>query len=328
MSPVETFEVEPDEADLRLDRWFKRRFPGLNHGHIEKLLRTGQVRLDGGRAKANTRLAPGQRIRVPPLALKALKAPRAPVPVKEADLVEIRSRVIYRDDFLIAIDKPPGLAVQGGTKVSRHLDALLDGLRFGGAERPRLVHRLDKDTSGVLLLARNRRAAAAIAAAFRRKEIKKVYWALVAGVPKPRSGRIDLSLAKRAAPLGERMAGDERQGRSAVTRYRVIDAAGRRCAWLALFPETGRTHQLRAHCAALGVPIVGDAKYGGARAFLKGLGLSRKLHLHARAIEWPHPSDGRRLRLSTPLPDHMAESWALLGFDPAEGGDPFRNSKL
>jgi len=326
---VEIREVAPDEAEMRLDRWFRRHYPGLGHGRLEKLLRTGQIRVDGGRAKAGLRLAPGQRVRVPPLGVSAplssIARKQPPPPPSPEEAEALRARVLHRDADVIAIDKPAGLAVQGGTGTRRHLDAMLDALRFEAAERPRLVHRLDRDTSGVLLLARNARAAARLGAAFRSRRLRKLYWALVVGLPPADAGEIALALAKRKDAGGERaQAGEE--GKAAFTRYAVIETAGRRAAWLALQPGTGRTHQIRVHCAALGTPIQGDGKYGGAAAFLKGEGIARRLHLHARAIEIPAEAGGP-LRIVAPLPAHMRETWAFLGFDfdPADplAGDPF-----
>ncbi|MDJ0944335.1 MAG: RluA family pseudouridine synthase [Kiloniellales bacterium] len=322
MSAVRTLSVADDEADLRLDRWFRRHFPGLAHGRLEKLLRTGQIRVDGRRAKAGLRLAPGQAIRIPPAVEMPPASPRSVAPeVSRRDRAALEAAVLHRDDWVIVLDKPAGLAVQGGTGQSRHLDAMLEALRFEAAEPPRLVHRLDKDTSGVLLLGRSREAAGRLAEAFRSREARKLYWAAVVGVPEPPEGRIDLALAKGGGAGREKMREDAAEGRRAVTRYRVVDAAGRTAAWLALMPLTGRTHQLRAHCAALGTPILGDGKYGGRKAFAAGGDLPKRLHLHARAISLPHPSGRGRLEVAAPLPPHMAETWALLGFDEtAEGG--------
>lgn len=322
MSGVKLIAVATDETDLRLDRWFRRRYPDLGYGRLAKWLRTGQVRVDGKRAKPGTRLAPGQVVRVPPLAddMAGSAPPAPPVAVSEADVAALHAAVLYRDGDLIALNKPAGLAVQGGSKTRRHLDRMLDALSFGG-ERPRLVHRLDKDTSGVLLLARNRPAAARLTRAFAGRKAVKIYWALVAGVPKPRRGRLDLPLVKGPSRTGERVRADVSSGRAAVTDYAVIDTAGRRAAWLALRPETGRTHQLRVHCATMGTPIVGDGKYGGKRAFIAGI--SGKLHLHARAIALPHPASGEILRVEAPLVGHMAESWAFLGLDPDSAREPF-----
>ncbi len=324
---VQNLAVAGDEAGLRLDRWFRRRFPELGHGRLEKLLRTGQVRVDGRRAKSGLRLGPGQTIRVPPLGVGEGRATRGKPPprIDPHEAAELRERVLYKDDWLIALDKPAGLAVQGGSGLSRHLDALSEALRFGAAEKPRLVHRLDKDTSGVLLLARTVAAARHLTAAFRGQGARKTYWAAVVGVPKRQKGRIDLPLAKRrAGALGDEKAAVEKvaaaeAGQPALTLYRVIQASGKRAAWLVLRPLTGRTHQLRAHCAAIGHPILGDGKYGGQAAFLPSCDLPRRLHLHARELAIPHPADGTTLRVSAPLPPHMMETWAGLGFDPSRG---------
>jgi 23S rRNA pseudouridine955/2504/2580 synthase len=319
MAGVETIAVAPDEAGLRLDRWFRRRYPQVTHGRLEKWLRSGQIRLDGRRVKAGIRLEAGQTIRVPPLGEEtppALRRRPSPV-VADAEARALEARVLHRDDHVLVIDKPPGLAVQGGTGTHRHLDAMLDALRFGG-DRPRLVHRLDKDTSGVLVLARTAAAAAALARAFRSREARKLYWAVVVGEPRPPVGRISLPLAKRPGRHGERMEPDAEAGLRAVTEYRTVERAGRRAAWLALEPLTGRTHQLRVHCAALGTPILGDGKYGGAAAVLEGKQISRKLHLHARGIEIPHPAGGV-LAVTAPLPEHMRATWLFLGFSEEQG---------
>lgn len=322
MSGVQTLTVAPEDAEIRLDRWFKRHFPELGHGRLEKLLRTGQIRLDGRRAEAGDRIAAGQSVRVPPLPQNAPR-PMPPKPVPQPDDAEfVQRRVLYRDGDLIVIDKPAGLAVQGGTGTTRHLDALLDALRFGAAERPRLVHRLDKDTSGVLILARSAAAAARLGAAFRGKSVRKIYWAAVVGAPKPRQGRIDQSLSKLPGPRGERMAPDDENGERAITHYRTVAHAGERFAWLALEPVTGRTHQLRVHCLSLGTPILGDGKYGGAAAHPAGLPQPRKLHLHARAIALPRLRGGM-LTVTAPLPAHMRETWTFLGFAEADEPDPF-----
>jgi 23S rRNA pseudouridine955/2504/2580 synthase len=321
---VATLTVAADEAQLRLDRWFKRHFPALGHGRLEKLLRTGQIRLDGRRAEAGTRVAPGQLIRVPPLGDQAPPPRPAAAPPSEADAAMLRKAVLHIDADVLAINKPAGLAVQGGTGTERHLDALLDALRFDAKERPRLVHRLDKDTSGVLVLARSAAAAAALAESFRGKAARKVYWALVVGVPAPRSGRIDRPLAKLPGRAGERVVADE-EGKQAVTLYRTLAHAGGRIAWLALEPLTGRTHQLRAHCAALGTPILGDGKYGGAAAHPGGIPNARRLHLHARALALPHPKGGM-LRIVAPLPPHLAETWRFFGFGEDEATDPWEEA--
>ena len=319
---VRNLTISADEADLRLDRWFRRHFPGIRQGRLEKLLRTGQIRVDGKRAKSGLRLAAGQIVRIPPGVEAEEPSHDGRPPVREADARFVQSLVIHRDADVIAINKPPGLAVQGGTGTTRHLDAMLDALRFDADERPRLVHRLDRDTSGVMLLARNARAAAKLGEAFRHKSARKIYWAMVVGVPKPAQGKIDMALAKEAGPAGERMAADE-EGKRAITLYATIERVGNRAAWLAMMPLTGRTHQLRVHCAeALGTPILGDLKYGGEAAKLPGEGIAQQLHLHARTLVLPHPAGGM-LELSAPLPAHMRATWAFFGFDPDAETDPF-----
>jgi 23S rRNA pseudouridine955/2504/2580 synthase len=329
MTGVEIRVVAAGEADMRLDRWFRVHFPDLGHGRLQKLLRTGQVRVDGRRAKANARLSEGAEVRIPPLGEAPARPPGSGgrtggKPVSDADIAFIRSLVLYRDDDVIALDKPPGLAVQGGTGTHRHIDGMLDGLRFDAEEAPRLVHRLDRDTSGVLLLGRSRAAAAALGKAFRGREARKIYWAIVVGVPEPRQGRIDLPIAKLPGRAGEKMVVDHDEGQRATTDFRVLESAGRRLSWLALWPRTGRTHQLRVHCvAALGCPILGDGKYGGQDAFIAGQGLSRKLHLHARSLTIPHPATGKPLVVQAPLPAHMRDTWNFFGFDPEMRADPF-----
>jgi 23S rRNA pseudouridine955/2504/2580 synthase len=317
--PVETVTIADAEAAQRLDRWFKRHYPALGHARLERLLRTGQIRVDGKRACAGDRLDPGQRIRLPPLI--ELPPPAPALAVAPADAARLQRQILHQDAAVIVLNKPPGLAVQGGTGAERHLDGLLDALRFGSDERPRLVHRLDRDTSGVLVIARTAAAAAFLTRAFRDRATRKIYWALVAGRPKPEQGRVDLALAKRAGAGGERVRPDPEEGKRAVSHYRVVESAGERASWLALRPVTGRTHQLRAHCAAIGTPILGDFKYGGAQALLAGLPTTRRLHLHARALALPHPAGGT-LRIAAPLPPHMRESWEFFGFA-GDVADPF-----
>ncbi len=317
MTGVRRVTVNPGDADMRLDRWFRREFPHVGHGRLSKLLRTGQIRLDGKRCRAGDRLGAGQTLRVPPLADAAAddRTPRAGWTPDEQALESIAERVIHRDRAVLAIDKPAGLAVQGGTSTDRHLDAMLDGLRFDAGERPRLVHRLDRDTGGVLLLARTARSARALQGSFKGREAEKVYWALAAGAPAPREGRILLPLLKKGRAGGERVQVDREEGRRAETHMRVRDSAGRAVSWLELRPVTGRTHQLRAHCAAIGHPILGDGKYGGRQAFLDREAIARRLHLHARSIRLPHP-DGGLLEVRAELPTDLRESWEFFGFTP------------
>jgi 23S rRNA pseudouridine955/2504/2580 synthase len=318
MSGVELRAVAADEAEIRLDRWFRRHFPELGHGRLQKLLRSGQIRVDGRRAAANARLLAGQSIRIPPLGEPDGKpAPaRAEPAVSPKDADWLRSLILHEDTALLVLNKPAGLAVQGGTRTTRHLDGMLGALAAGG-ERPRLVHRLDRDTSGLLVVARTAAAAAALTAAFRRHRVDKLYWALVVGRPPAADGLIDRPLAKQpgarqAGGWGERV-GDAADGQPARTRYRTVGRAGKVASWLALQPLTGRTHQLRVHCALLGTPILGDRKYGGPAACPPGAPAG--LMLHAREIRLPHP-DGGSLALTAPLDPVVRAGFAWLGFEP------------
>ena len=342
---VQTLPIPADDAGQRLDRWLRRRFPQLTQGAIEKLCRTGQIRLDGGRVRANDRLEGGEEIRIPPL-------PDAPPPPPRRDFVTdddtrmIREAVLFRDQHIIALNKPPGLPSQGGSgQGNRHVDGLAEALMYEYKEKPKLVHRLDKDTSGVLLLARTDRVARRLSEAFRARTTRKIYWAAVAGVPNPRMGTIRFGLVK--APghgrggEGEKMRAvhprdiEKTEGaKRATTDYAVLDALGTRLSWCALVPITGRTHQLRAHMTEIGHPIIGDGKYGGSGqenpgdgwgAGLGG-GLSRKLHLHARSIHLTHPITGAALNITAPLPEHMARTWREFGWHPGDvPADPFED---
>jgi 23S rRNA pseudouridine955/2504/2580 synthase len=316
---VRHLDVGADDEAVRLDRWLRRILPDVPYGQLAKWLRTGQIRVDGKRAKPGQRLSEGQTVRLPPINLPDAPPPRVAA-VAPADAADLQARILYRDDAIIALNKPSGLAVQGGSKTPRHLDGMLEALRFDAAEKPRLVHRLDKDTSGVLLLARNAATARQLTTQFRDHDVVKTYWALVVGVPSPSEGQIDLPLAKTPGRGGEKMRPAKEDGLSAITRYAIVDQAGQRAAWLTMNPLTGRTHQLRVHCTVLGTPIVGDGKYGGKEAFIAGL--SNKLHLHARSVTFPHPITGARMDIVAPLSDHCAESWATLGFTVEKGGSP------
>jgi 23S rRNA pseudouridine955/2504/2580 synthase len=314
MSGVETRTVGAEEGEVRLDRWFRRHFPEIGHGRLQRLLRTGQVRVDGRRAQADARLNPGQTIRIPPL--PADQPSPAPVraaagTIDPADAAWLRSRILFEDQALLVLDKPAGLAVQGGTRTRKHVDGMLQACAAGG-ERPRLVHRLDRDTSGLLLVAKTAAAAAKLAEAFRRQRVDKLYWALVVGRPPEARGWIDQPLAKQPGRGGERVAASE-AGAPARTFYRVVARAGKVASWLALKPLTGRTHQLRAHAALLGAPIIGDGKYGGAAAHPDGA--PKGLMLHAREIRLPHP-DGGMLELTAPLSDPVLTGFRWLGFEP------------
>lgn len=344
MSAVQTLTVATGEGDQRLDRWFRRHFPQISQGRIEKMCRKGEIRVDGGRVKPATRLEEGQTVRIPPLPDADAPAAKPQVPrLSDDDAKMIQSAVLFRDDYIIALNKPPGLPSQGGSKQTRHVDGLAEALKFGFEEKPRLVHRLDKDTSGVLLMARTRAMAKALTDAFRARDTSKIYWAIVAGVPSPRRGTVKWGLVKAPGHGGQGEAEkmlcvhpnevDKVEGaKRAVTDYAVIQALGSRAAWVALVPVTGRTHQLRAHMAEMGHPIVGDGKYGGSGQENLGDGwgamlggdISRKLHLHARSISFTHPVTGKRITVTAPLPEHMARTWQTLGFDERDAPtDPF-----
>ena len=343
MSRVQLMRVGADEAEQRLDRWFRRHFPQVGQGRVEKLCRKGDIRVDGGRVKASTRVVPGQKIRVPPL-------PDEPAPkhilkssISDEDAAMIQGAVLFRDDHLIVLNKAPGLASQGGSGQTRHVDGLAEALKFGLAEKPRLVHRLDKDTSGILVLARNQRMASALTAAFRHRETHKIYWAAVGGVPQPKMGTIKYGLIKAGSGrgAGEKMRcvrPDEVQqtegAKRATTEYAVLNSLGRRAAWVAMAPITGRTHQLRAHMAEIGHPIIGDGKYGGSGQENLGDGWgaqlggdhSRKMHLHARSLRFEHPEGRAIMHFTAPLPDHMTRTWAAVEWQIGDApDDPFED---
>lgn len=308
------------EADdgIRLDRWFKRHLPGLPHALLEKQLRKGDIRLSGKKAKSSDRIAAGQELAYPEFTVAQAQArKRERAPLNAEDTAYIQTLVLYKDPDIIAINKPFGLPVQGGSKISRSVDDLLGGLQFDQSERPKLVHRLDRDTSGVLVLARSAKAAAKLARAFSGKDIEKTYWALVGGAPFESTGLIDYKLVK--ANLGEesyeRVTVDDEDGKYARTEYRVIEALARRFAFMELKPQTGRTHQLRVHMQAIGCPIVGDRKYGGSIEPGSALDVQNKLHLHARRLVIPAFVLGRKIDVMAPLPDHMQKSFRSLGIE-------------
>ena len=316
---VQTLYVAEDEHDIRLDRWFKRRWPHLTHIQVEKMARSGQIRVDGSRVKPQDRLTAGAAVRVPPIPDDTSRQAGDAHTLTEKDIAFAKSLVLYEDDMVIALNKPHGLAVQGGTKTSRHVDRLLSA--WGeGLERPRLVHRLDRDTSGVLLLGKGPEAAKRLAGAFARRQAKKTYWAIVIGNPKPTHGQIDMALKKTGINDFEMMRPAEPKdpkGEPAETAFATISRAAHRAAWMALRPFTGRTHQLRAHTAHIGHPIIGDPKYFNIQNWELPGGIQNKLHLLARRIVLPHPRGKGTIDVSAPLPPHMRQSWNLLGFDDA-----------
>ncbi len=318
---VQQFSVDQDDDGIRLDRWFKRHIPQVSFAMVSRWSRTGQLRVDGKRADPGLRITPGQIIRVPPIEQNDSRPiPKSRMPLSDAQISKALDMVIYRDKSAIIINKPPGLATQGGTKMTQHVDGLLDALCYENDHRPKLVHRLDKDTSGALLLARTANSASHFAKHFAGRSARKIYWAIVMGVPDIDDGIIDLPLGKQPSSGGEKMQVDEENGQSAKSRYRIIERIGNRAAWVELTPYSGRTHQLRVHMAAIGHPIVGDGKYGGKECFLTGE-ISRKMHLHARRIRIANPSGGK-LDVRADLPEHFAATMEALGLVAAEGDLP------
>jgi 23S rRNA pseudouridine955/2504/2580 synthase len=339
MTGVTTRTVASDEDGMRLDRWFKSHYPELAFGHLQKIVRSGQVRVDGKRARGDTRVAAGQQVRVPPLGAKAPDdaAGRKAEPGEAGfsrggerrggDAEFLRSLLLYEDPDVFVFNKPFGLAVQGGSGLTRHIDGMLPALASPRGDIPRLVHRLDRDTTGVLVVARTRKAAADLGAAFRARTTKKVYWALCAGVPRVKQGRVSSFLAKEEDEKGDQKMKVVRQGREAshaLTYYAVVDQSAQKLSWLSLRPVTGRTHQLRVHAAEIGNPIVGDPKYFNVENWELPGGIQNRLHLHARRIVMPLPS-GKILDVSAPLPQHMQQSWNLLGMD-AKQYDPIEEA--
>ena len=323
MAGVSRRNVHNNEDGWRVDKWFKIHFPGLTYSRFSKILRKGDVRVDGKRTKANFRLAAGMEIRLPPLG-KDETSESNPVNrdiiIKPADITFMREMVIYQDDSVIVLNKLPGLAVQGGTKTLRHIDGLLNCLRGDHDEKPKLVHRLDKDTSGILVIARTSAAARSLTASFRARTTQKIYWALVMGKPNQQDGTVRAPLDKESHRGGEKMMVSDK-GKHAETDFAVMDSASDTVTWMAFKPITGRTHQIRVHATLLETPIVGDGKYGAKAAFLDGT-ISKKLHLHARTLEIEHP-DGGILSVKADLPRHMKDSWDMFGFDYNDNSNPF-----
>lgn len=305
--------VTPSENDVRLDRWFKRHFPSVSHGTIEKLLRKKNIRVNKLKATSNQRLKAGDEIRIPPFEVETTAPVKTQKKLSQKDIQFIQSLVLYKDADVIVINKPAGLAVQGGTKTTRHVDGLLDGLMFDYTERPRLVHRLDKETSGILMIARTVQSAALYTKLFKTKDIQKVYWALVNGCPKPKEGKIEAPLLKKTGTLGEKMFVDFENGDTAVSLYQTIDNLANKVAWLQLSPLTGRTHQLRVHCAdVLKTPIIGDTKYGK-RNPLAGQ-IPGQMYLHAHCLSWTD-ENGKDKSVTAPTPDYFKTAFNEFGFD-------------
>lgn len=313
--------AEADDGQ-RLDRWIKKHFPDMPFGQVQKILRTGQLRVDGKRVKGDARLSAGQSVRIPPQMLTPQEKPARTFGQKDADA--IRAMVIYQDEHVIALNKPAGLAVQGGTKIKKHIDGMLDGLGENGL-RPHLVHRLDKDTSGVLLLARNLQAARALGAAFSGRDIRKYYWAVTSPAPHIEQGKIKSALAKVDVGGGERMMTvDDADGKMSLTYYAVMERVGQKLAWVAFWPKTGRQHQIRVHAAQMGCPLLGDFKYDPAQAFLQeNADVPHALHLHARRIVMRHPVTGKNLDITAPLEGAMKKTFKYFGFNADDRADPF-----
>ncbi|WP_332060974.1 RluA family pseudouridine synthase [Bartonella sp. CB74] len=324
MVGVEIKKVEADESGMRLDRWFKARYPGLGFGSLQKLLRSGQIRVNGGRVKADTRILMGQSVRVPPLPIDSKENLLITDKVirGQDDETVLKKMLLYEDPKIFVFNKPAGLAVQGGSGLTRHIDSMLEVWRNKKGEKPRLVHRLDRETSGVLIVARSRGAAQALTAAFRARETKKTYWALVRGVPRKKQDKISTWMVKDIAAQGDKMRvceHGEPDSSHAVSYYRVLDTRGQTLSWLEMEPYTGRTHQLRVHAAHMDHPIIGDAKYFFSDSNWKFPGgIQNRLHLHARRISIPHPSGGI-LDIVAPLPPHMLQSFNLLAFSETDG---------
>ena len=316
MSGVRLQTVARDEDGMRLDRWFGTHFPQVSFGTLQKMIRTGQVRVDSGRVKTNTRLASGQLVRIPPVEAAVAKAE---VKTKAADAEYLRDLILYEDEDIYVFNKPHGLASQGGSGTKRHLDGLLKSLANKKGEAPKLVHRLDRDTSGCLVVAKSRAAAAHFGEVFKTRAARKIYWAVVVGNPNPKQGRISCFLLKQPSKDGGEQMVVVPDGTPdavhSVTYYSTTDTAGRRFAWVTLKPMTGRTHQLRVHMAELKTPILGDPRYLHIENWQPPEGLAEGLHLHARRITLPLRS-GKILDVSAPLPPHMAHTFAALGFDP------------
>lgn len=323
MSAVKMVTVSEKDDGIRLDRWFSRYYPALKNGQLQRLIRGKNIRVNGAKTSADTRLQAGDELRIPPMEIS--EKSNLPKKLSKADVEFMQSLVIYKDDDVIVLNKPAGIAVQGGTNTTRHIDGMLDALRFEKDEKPKLVHRLDKETSGVLLLGRSANAAAKLAESFASRDAQKIYWALVYGRPKLLTGKVNAPLSKMSGEKGgEQMRVDVENGQKAQTLYRVVDSLAKKASWLEMMPLSGRTHQLRVHCTVLNTPIVGDSKYMDKQREHMGLQDENKMHLHARAIRIPHPKKGI-LEIYAKIPQHIKNSFDFLSFDEKQAGNPFEH---
>lgn len=332
MSEIRLIPVKQDDDGQRLDRWLKRVVPDLPYVLAQKLLRKGAIRIDGKRAKPDTRLCAGQEVKIPPFETGGVRSQRNKVKITQEDIIFMRSLVIYEDADVIALNKPYGLATQGGTNTKRHIDGLLEVFKDKEGVKPRLVHRLDKETSGVLLLAKSAKCAKELGYLFKGRDVKKIYWSIVSPTPDAYEGTIKAPIAKSGGNY-EKMVIDEEDGKFAVTEYAVIENAGRAAAFVAFWPRTGRTHQIRVHAAqAMGSGIIGDGKYTAVKdeesklidADMAGMKLAKRLHLHARRIILPHPmQNGKIIDVTAPLCPDLVKSWKSFGFNHKDKQDPF-----
>jgi len=321
MMDVRHIKVPQDDDGQRLDRWLKKNIAEVSFVMAQKLIRTGQIRVDGKRAKPDTRLVAGQEIRLPPMDERPEKSDG--YRLREEDAEMIIKAVIYDDGDVLAINKPSGIATQGGMNIERHIDGMLEALITKDGVKPRLVHRLDKETSGVLLLARSAEMARKLGKLFEGRYMKKIYWAITVPPPNDMEGEIKAPLIKgREGPEKDKMIVDEKEGQRAYTNYEVMEVASRTAAFVAFMPKTGRTHQIRAHAAHMGFPLLGDTKYG-TKAAIEGPGITQRLHLHARSLQFQHPVTRKQIKLMAPLPEDLARSWDALGFQKKPDHEPF-----
>jgi 23S rRNA pseudouridine955/2504/2580 synthase len=321
MIDVRHIKIPNDDDGQRLDRWLKKNVTEMSFVMAQKLIRTGQIRVDGKRVKPDARLVAGQEIRLPPMDQRPDAIDGYRLRDDDADMI-IKS-VIYDDGDIIAINKPPGIATQGGNKIERHIDGMLEALTGNDGVKPRLVHRLDKDTSGVLLVARSADMARRMGKMFQSRDMKKIYWAITSPAPINMEGEIKAPIIKmESGPNKDKMVVDQKEGQRAYTNYEVMEVAGKTAAFVAFMPKTGRTHQIRVHAAHMGFPLLGDEKYG-VKAAIEGPGITQRLHLHARSLEFRHPKTGKTMKIMAPLPQDLAKSWDALGFQKKPDHEPF-----